>query len=62
MLPSRVAGMRIVLLPGDGIGPEIAAVARRALERLAPDVELEEHPFGAAAIRAAGTPLPQVTR
>jgi 3-isopropylmalate dehydrogenase len=53
--------MRIVLLPGDGIGPEIAAVARRALERLAPDVEIDERPFGAAAIRLAGTPLPQET-
>src|SRR3954447_3748559 len=48
----RVAAMRVVLLPGDGIGPEIAAVARRALERLAPDVEIEERPFGGAAIRA----------
>ena len=50
--------MRIVLLPGDGIGPEVAAEARRALERLAPELELEERPFGAAAIRASGTPLP----
>jgi 3-isopropylmalate dehydrogenase len=53
--------MRIVLLPGDGIGPEVVAQARLALERLAPDVELEEHPFGAAAIRQSGTPLPQET-
>ena len=53
--------MRIVLLPGDGIGPEVVAQARLALERLAPDVELEEHPFGAAAIRLYGTPLPQPT-
>src|SRR4051794_19748852 len=34
--------MRIVLLPGDGIGPEVTAEARRVLERVAPDVELEE--------------------
>jgi 3-isopropylmalate dehydrogenase len=53
--------MRIVLLPGDGIGPEVVAQARLVLERLAPDVELEEHPFGAAAIRQSGTPLPQAT-
>src|SRR4051812_15107291 len=53
--------MRIVLLPGDGIGPEISAVARRVLERLVPEVELEERPFGAAAIRRTGTPLPAET-
>jgi 3-isopropylmalate dehydrogenase len=47
-----------VLLPGDGIGPEVTREARRALALLAPDVELEEHPIGAAAIRAAGDPLP----
>ena len=53
--------MRVVLLPGDGIGPEVTREARRALERLAPDVELDERLFGAAAIRATGTPLPQDT-
>ena len=53
--------MRIVLLPGDGIGPEVVAEARRVLERLAPDVELDEHPFGAAAIRPSRTPLPPET-
>jgi 3-isopropylmalate dehydrogenase len=53
--------MRVALLPGDGIGPEISASARRVLAELAPDLELEEHPFGAAAIRASGTPLPDDT-
>jgi 3-isopropylmalate dehydrogenase len=50
-----------VLLPGDCIGPEIAEQAVRALEALAPEVELEEHPFGAAAIRSHGDPLPRET-
>jgi 3-isopropylmalate dehydrogenase len=49
------------VLPGDGIGPEVAREARRVLERLAPDVELEEQPLGGAAIRATGEPLPQAT-
>ncbi len=53
--------MNVVLLPGDGIGPEIAGSARRALAELAPDLTLEEHPFGAAAIRATGSPLPDET-
>lgn len=53
--------MRVVCLPGDGIGPEVAAAARRVLEELAPELELEEKPFGATAIRSHGTPLPDET-
>jgi 3-isopropylmalate dehydrogenase len=53
--------MKVVLLPGDGIGPEIADAARRALAELAPDLEIHDHVFGAAAIRAAGDPLPEET-
>ena len=52
---------RIVLLPGDGVGPEVATEARLALELLAPDVEIEERLLGAAAIRATGDPLPEET-
>ena len=52
---------RVVLLPGDGVGPEVAEQARLALELLAPDVELEERLIGAAAIRATGSPLPDDT-
>jgi 3-isopropylmalate dehydrogenase len=50
-----------VLLPGDGIGPELAASARRVLSAVAPDIEIDEQQFGAAAIRATGTPLPDET-
>jgi 3-isopropylmalate dehydrogenase len=53
--------MAVVVLPGDGIGPEVTAAAIRALAELAPDVELEERPFGAQAIRDLGTPLPDDT-
>jgi 3-isopropylmalate dehydrogenase len=52
---------RIVVLPGDGIGPEVAAVAVRVLRALPVDVEVEEHPFGGAAIDATGDPLPPET-
>ena len=52
---------RVVLLPGDGIGPEVAVEARLALELLAPDVEVEERLIGGAAIRATGEPLPEET-
>jgi 3-isopropylmalate dehydrogenase len=51
----------VVLLPGDGVGPEVAREARLVLESVAPDVELAERLIGAAAIRAAGDPLPADT-
>jgi 3-isopropylmalate dehydrogenase len=47
---------RIVVLPGDGIGPEITAAARRLLDRLG-DFELEEQLVGGASIDAHGTAL-----
>ena len=53
--------MRIVLLPGDGIGPEVAAAAARVLAELPLDLELEEYLFGGAAIRETGEPLPAET-
>ena len=52
---------KVILLPGDGVGPEVAHEARLALQLLAPDVEIEEQLLGAAAIRATGTPLPEET-
>ena len=53
--------MKIVCLPGDGIGAEVTAAAQEVLAVLAPDLELEEHLFGGAAILATGTPLPDET-
>jgi 3-isopropylmalate dehydrogenase len=47
---------RIVLLPGDGIGPEIVAAARRLLDALG-EFELDERPIGGASIDASGTAL-----
>ena len=47
---------RIVLLPGDGIGPEISAAAVELLERLG-DFEFDERPIGGASIDAHGTAL-----
>ena len=53
--------MTVVVLPGDGIGPEVAREAQRVLAVLAPEIELEERPFGAQAIRETGDPLPEET-
>jgi 3-isopropylmalate dehydrogenase len=52
---------KVVLLPGDGIGPEVVEQARQVLALLVPDVEVEERLIGAAAIRATGNPLPDET-
>jgi 3-isopropylmalate dehydrogenase len=51
----------VVVLPGDGVGPEVAAEAVRVLGALAPDLLLEERPFGAQAIRDTGDSLPPDT-
>jgi 3-isopropylmalate dehydrogenase len=47
----------IALLPGDGIGPEVAAAARRTLEAVAADLTFEEHLVGGASIDAHGTAI-----
>ena len=47
----------VVVLPGDGIGPEVAAPAVAILKQLAPDVTTEEHLCGGASIDAHGTAL-----
>ncbi|RMF11940.1 MAG: 3-isopropylmalate dehydrogenase [Alphaproteobacteria bacterium] len=56
---------RILALPGDGIGPEVVAVARRVLEALAAPEDLalawQEALIGGAAIEAEGVPLPDAT-
>jgi len=56
---------KIVLLPGDGIGPEVVAVAKSLLELVANSFghqfTLEEHLIGGCAIDAVQNPLPQKT-
>ncbi|WP_294290050.1 3-isopropylmalate dehydrogenase [uncultured Sphingomonas sp.] len=51
----------IALLPGDGIGPEVVAEARRVLEALDLDLTFESAPVGGAAYEALGHPLPVST-
>ena len=53
--------LRVACLPGDGIGPEVAAVAIDILEALPLEVGVEKHSFGGEAILAEGTPLPDAT-
>jgi 3-isopropylmalate dehydrogenase len=53
--------LRIVCLPGDGIGPEVTSVAIDVLRALPLELEIEEHSFGGTAILEEGTPLPART-
>ncbi len=54
--------LRIALLPGDGIGPEVTREAVRVLQAVAElcshDFEFQELPVGGVAIREHGSPLP----
>ena len=55
--------VRVVVLPGDGIGPEVVAQSRRVVDRVAADegisISWAEHTVGGAAIDEHGTPLPE---
>ncbi|MHA7600263.1 3-isopropylmalate dehydrogenase [Alicycliphilus sp. T452] len=53
--------MKIAVLPGDGIGPEIVAEAVKVLEALDLKLEMETAPVGGAAYEASGHPLPEST-
>ncbi|MGB6121960.1 MAG: 3-isopropylmalate dehydrogenase [Bacteroidota bacterium] len=56
---------KIVLLPGDGVGPEVTGAAERALRESADigghDFAFAEHPVGGAGLDQMGVPLPEET-
>ncbi len=53
--------MKIAVLPGDGIGPEIVAQAVKVLKALNLKLEMTEAPIGGAGYESAGDPLPEAT-
>ena len=54
--------MKIAVLPGDGIGPEIVAQAVKVLKALnLKNLSLSEAPIGGAGYESAGDPLPDAT-
>ncbi|MBS1677863.1 MAG: 3-isopropylmalate dehydrogenase [Actinobacteria bacterium] len=53
--------MKVVFLPGDGIGPEVVAEARKVLVAVVPDLEASEHLIGFDALAQDGDALPPVT-
>ena len=54
--------MKICVLPGDGIGPEIVAEAVRVLNALDLRIEMEEALLGGCAVDATGDPYPEATQ
>ncbi|MBV9048328.1 MAG: 3-isopropylmalate dehydrogenase [Solirubrobacterales bacterium] len=52
---------KVILLPGDGIGPEVIVPTAQLLTALGVELEFEEHLFGGASIDAHGTPLTDET-
>jgi 3-isopropylmalate dehydrogenase len=53
--------MKIAVLPGDGIGPEIVTQAVKVLNALGEKFEMETAPVGGAGYEAHGHPLPEGT-
>lgn len=51
---------KVTLIPGDGIGPEVAFAAKICVEATGVNIQWEEQPAGEAAIKKFGTPLPQI--
>jgi 3-isopropylmalate dehydrogenase len=54
--------MKICVLPGDGIGPEITGEAVRVLQALGLKIEMEEALLGGCAVDATGSPYPEATQ
>jgi isocitrate dehydrogenase (NAD+) len=52
---------RIVLIPGDGIGPEVTSAARRVVDATGLDIQWDEHLAGQTALDKTGAPLPEAT-
>ena len=48
----------VTLLPGDGIGPEVASAMKRCIDATGVAINWEEEPVGEYAIKKFGTPLP----
>ena len=49
---------KVTLLPGDGIGPEVAMAMKKCLDATGVKFEWDEQPVGEFAIQKFGTPLP----
>lgn len=55
---ARKSGRKVVLLPGEGVGPEVTAAARRVVEASGADIEWDVHEVGMEAFRRGGAAVP----
>ena len=53
--------MQVVLIPGDGIGPEVTQAAQEVIAAAGVDVQWVSAPAGAACVEQYGDPLPDLT-
>jgi 3-isopropylmalate dehydrogenase len=51
----------LLLLPGDGIGPEVTAEVRKVAAKLTPGLSIDERPFGGCSFDQSGEPLTDET-
>jgi 3-isopropylmalate dehydrogenase len=51
--------MRLAVIPGDGIGPEVVAEALKVLNEVVPDVEVTKYDLGATRWHSTGELLPE---
>jgi isocitrate dehydrogenase (NAD+) len=56
-----IMSYRIALIPGDGIGPEVTAAARRVVEAAGLEIKWQIAQAGQSALDTVGTPLPDET-
>ncbi len=56
-----MAKRRVVVLPGDGVGPEVTTAAIQVLEAAEAEMDVQTCEFGGAAIDSVGDPLPEAT-
>ena len=61
MAYARVMAHPVVLIPGDGIGPEVTRAARLVVDASGADIEWREHEAGGDVVNRYGTPLPEET-
>lgn len=54
-------GIKITLIPGDGIGPEITEVTRACIDATGADIEWDIKHAGIEALEKYGTPIPEET-
>ena len=58
--------MKILILPGDGVGPEVTKQARKVINKVADiynlNIEISEALFGGIAVEKHGKPFPEETK